>query len=306
MQKLPPATRVELAIINSTAGRVKLVIEPAYHQPSEPLGSAYAAALGVKADQSPTPKVLTVAEVMQNPKLAEALAKLKECPFMYQELVAHDPELQSLFEQLERAVAAKEAEKQAEKQAPAKKAGAGGVHPATIARMEGGAAFKAGDYARAAARFATAIAHGGKNPQFLHANRSAALSACGRYAEALEAADAAVARDASYYGPGAEQGDRHRRGGGAPDHRERCGRVGCLRMQRCEIACMLGKTKKWTEKSGPLKPQKRTSLLPPPGGGGGGACAESLSLRSGGRDGTRTLRAAQLRGASAAAIGSAD
>lgn len=61
------------------------------------------------------------------------------------------------------------------------------------AKSEGSAAFKRGDFEAAASLFARAIDLGGPDPHLLHANRSAALAAIGRHAEALVAAEAAVA-----------------------------------------------------------------------------------------------------------------
>eukprot|EP00966_Prymnesium_polylepis_P171890 3975093-Prymnesium_polylepis.1 len=64
---------------------------------------------------------------------------------------------------------------------------------ATAAKSEGAAAFKSGDFERAASLFARAIDLGGPEPHLLHSNRSAALASAGKHAEALVAAEAALA-----------------------------------------------------------------------------------------------------------------
>lgn len=72
--------------------------------------------------------------------------------------------------------------------------------PASAAKAQGAAAFRSGNYVQAEAYFAKALALGGRDPHFLHANRSAALAAAGRHAEALSAADEALAVEGSCHG----------------------------------------------------------------------------------------------------------
>ena len=69
---------------------------------------------------------------------------------------------------------------------------------AAAARSEATAAFKASDFGKAASLFARAIDLGGSEPHALHCNRSAALAALERHADALEAADAAIMLSTGY------------------------------------------------------------------------------------------------------------
>ena len=52
----------------------------------------------------------SVVELMQRPKVAAAIAKLKEDPSCYKELMAGDPELQVLFSQLQSTMESTESE----------------------------------------------------------------------------------------------------------------------------------------------------------------------------------------------------
>ena len=105
----------------------------------------------------------SVVQLMENPKLVGAIAKLKEEPSCYAELVAADPELGELFGQLKTKLDATETEHAARSKdaLPVRKPvdeDAPPLHDATAAeaeqaRAEGGACFAREDYAGAAAHY---------------------------------------------------------------------------------------------------------------------------------------------------------
>lgn len=105
-----------------------------------------------------------VVDVMQHPKMQEALKVLKEDPSAYHNLVAADPELNELFGKLRGMM--EEKEKAVPKGPTAPRLDDDGVPTlaegpeaeAEVAKVEGTAAFEAGDYDLAAARYERAAA----------------------------------------------------------------------------------------------------------------------------------------------------
>ncbi|KAL1511881.1 hypothetical protein AB1Y20_005163 [Prymnesium parvum] len=99
----------------------------------------------------------SVVSLMQHPKLAAAVQRLKEQPGAYAEMVANDAELGQLFEALNRAMTAKEAELCAAEEAPPPLKEEDAAE-ADACRAEGAAAFAAGDYGRACDAYGRAAA----------------------------------------------------------------------------------------------------------------------------------------------------
>lgn len=113
-----------------------------------------------------------VMSIMQHPKIAAAIPKLKEDPTCYQSLVAEDAELKELFEKLNGKISSKEQAKAAEAAEPRKltmdsPADAGFDVPplddarkveCEEARAQGAAAFEAGEYESACAQYERTVA----------------------------------------------------------------------------------------------------------------------------------------------------
>ena len=113
----------------------------------------------------------SVVEIMQHPKMAEALQALKADPSAYQRLVSGDAELATLFDKLRGMMEEKEAESEAGAEAAEKYArphlsdsgvpALAGMTPeaeADAAKSEGTAAFESGDFTQAASRYERAAA----------------------------------------------------------------------------------------------------------------------------------------------------
>eukprot|EP00966_Prymnesium_polylepis_P269276 6220884-Prymnesium_polylepis.1 len=90
---------------------------------------------------------------MQHPKLTVAIQRLKEEPGAYAGMVAEDPELGELFERLQKAMGAKEAEHEAKRANEPPPLKAEEEAEADAAKAEGATAFERGDYAHACARY---------------------------------------------------------------------------------------------------------------------------------------------------------
>lgn len=94
-----------------------------------------------------------VLSLMQQPKLAGAIKQLKEQPDSYAAMLASDPELAQLFEELQQAMNSKEAEHAARRSEEPPPLKAEDEAEADQARAEGAAAFEQADFPRACERY---------------------------------------------------------------------------------------------------------------------------------------------------------
>ena len=146
----------------------------------------------------------SIVELMQHPKLMAAIAALKEDPKSYAKLVADDPELAGLFQQLQGQMETTESsvssERRGLKKPPPPSAADDAPPPlleadaaeAEAAKAEGGAAFAAGDFGAACTHYERAAA---LEPRaHVHwSNLAAARLRLGEPANALAAAEKCVA-----------------------------------------------------------------------------------------------------------------
>ena len=146
----------------------------------------------------------SVVQLMENPKVASAITRLKDDPGSFPQMCADDPELGDLFSQLKEKMDKTEGDRAAaEKDAPPVRKpsltddDAPPLQDATAAsaeqaRAEGGACFAREDYAGAVRHYERCAALTPRDPP-AWTNLAVSLLRLGRAAAALEAAQKAVA-----------------------------------------------------------------------------------------------------------------